>query len=304
VNYFILFFAVACIAIQFSINKFYQKRFVTNLKDMLFFPFVCGAIGALFFIILGICMYGKLPAFSLFSLCLSFILAVISTLSCLIGILVMKYGKISAYSIFMMLGGMILPYFYGVLFLNEKISLAQGIGMIILICALPCTVVKLPDEKKGSSKFYYILCILIFFLNGIVSIISKTHSINISAVPAENFIFYSNLWQTALTGIAYFIFASRLEQPQKADYENIQKSRADNNLAFLTLTAYSVISGIGFLFQLISAKTTPAVILYPFITSGSIVLSILLARVFFREKLRMFTIIGISLAIIGTLLCS
>ena len=295
-NYLILFFAVSCIAVQFNVNKFYQKKFVSSLKDMLFFPFVCGAIGTIFFIILGICLYGKLPGFSPFSFIMSFILAVISTISCLIGILVMKYGEISAYSIFMMLGGMILPYFYGVLFLHETISAAQIIGMITLICALPFTVIKPSGEKKDNAKVYYILCLLIFCLNGMVSIISKTHSINISALPAENFIFYSNLWQTVMSGTAYFIFASRVEQPQKT------KNKAGNKLAILTLTIYSVISGVGFLFQLISAKTTPAVVLYPIVTSGSIVLSILLARIFFKEKLRVSTVIGISLAIIGTLL--
>ena len=61
-----------------------------------------------------------------------------------------------------------------------------------------------------------------------------------------------------------------------------------------------MISGLGYLFQLIPAKTVPAVVLYPFVTGGSIVLSTILARIFFREKVSKPAFAGIVMAVIGT----
>jgi len=300
-DYFILFLAVLCIAVQFNINKFYQKRFADGIKNMLFFPFISGVVNLIFFTLLGFIFYGKLPEFSVFSFVMSIALAIVSTLSALVGLLIMKYGKMSVYSVFMMLGGMILPYFYGLIFFSETISPARITGLIILICALPCSVINPATEKKAApAKFYYMLCVFIFLLNGTISIISKTHSVNISAVPAANFIFYANIWSTVINGAAYFIFAPRLPYPKKR--ELTQKIKSNKFHMILTIAVYAVIGGSGYLFQLIPAKTVPAVVMFPFVTGGSIVLSTLLAGIFFKEKIGKIAIIGIVMSLAGTLL--
>ena len=299
-DYFILFLAVLCIAVQFSINKVYQKNFVHGLKDMLFFPFVCGIVNVIFFTFLSFILYGGLPVFSAFSFAMSIALAIVGTFSALVGILIMKYGKMSVYSVFMMLGGMILPYFYGLMFLSETISAARIIGLVILICALPCSVITPADKKSEAknelAKIFYILCLFIFLLNGATSIISKSHSINISAVPAANFIVYVNLWSMAINGIAYSIFSRKIKNSET------QKVRVNKFHAILTVTIYAAVAGIGFLFQLIPAKTIPAVVLYPFVTGGSIVLSTVLARILFKEKVSKPAFAGIIMSLCGTLL--
>ncbi|MCL2517553.1 MAG: hypothetical protein FWF15_03220 [Oscillospiraceae bacterium] len=290
-DYFILFLAVLCIAVQFNLNKLYQKKFAAGLKDILFFSLVCGAANTIFFGAFGV-VIGGLPKFSTFSFVISILLAVVSSLSALVGILIMRYGKMSVYSVFMMLGGMILPYFYGIIFLDEVLSAARIIGLAVLICALPLSTFSRSDNKSRISKFYYILCVSIFLINGTVSIISKAHSINISAVPAVNFIFYSNLWVTVINCAAYFIFKPKVETPAKV-----------NKLPAVGLIMiFAAVSGVGFLLQLISAKTVPAVVLYPFVTGGSIVLSTIGARVCFGEKINVFALIGIITAVGGTLL--
>jgi len=294
-EYFILLLAVLCIAVQFNINKLYQKQYIKGLGDILFFPFLCGTVNIVFFTLLGIALYGQLPSFSIFSMGMSVLLAIVSTLSALVGILVLKYGSLSVYSIFMMLGGMILPYFYGVLLLGEALSATRIAGFLILICALPLSVLKPKGDKGGvSSKYYYILCILIFCINGTISIISKTHSINTMAVPAANFIALTSVCQTIISGAVYGIYAKRhVIMKQTNDKPN--KTRM-----VITVLFFIVISGIGYLLQLIAAKTVPAVVLFPFITGGGIVLSTLIARIFFKEKLAPLALCGIAIALVGT----
>jgi len=295
-DYFVLLLAVVCIAAQFSLNKFYQKNYVDGPKEMLFLPFVSGIANIALFALLGFCFYGKLPDFTMFSFLMSLALAVVSTLSAFVGLLIMKYGNMSVYSVFMMLGGMILPYLFGLIFLDEKISAARLLGLAILIFALPCSVANPAKEKKAAKKFYYMLCASIFLLNGTISIISKTHSINIAAVPAANFIVYSNLWGAAINGAAYFAYASHSAKP-KGRGANPGRLRA---VPVIAICAF--VGGIGYLFQLVAAKTVPAVAMYPFITGGSIVASTIAARIFFGEKLGKPAMAGIAISLFGTLL--
>ena len=294
-----LFVAALCIAAQFSINKLYQKTCADGLKNMLLFPFVSGVFSVALFALLGFWLYGKPPEFSWFSLAMSVALSVVSTLSALVGLVIMKYGNLSVYSVFMMLGGMIMPYFFGLFFLGETISLSRVAGIAILVCALPFSVASPAQGKKAApAKFYYMLCIAIFLLNGSVSIISKAHSISVSAVPAANFIVYANICNALINGAAYFMVAPR--RPGEAEKREAKPNKAR---AVLTIAICAAVGGVGYLLQLISAETVPAVAMYPFITGGSIVLSAVAARIFFKEKIGKMAAAGIAMSIVGVLLC-
>lgn len=304
-EYFILFVAVLCIFIQFNVNKVYQKKFVSGMSDILFYPFLCGVIGVMFFTILGYFLYGSLPDFTMFSFSISILQAVISTFSFIIGILIMKYGKMSEYSMFMMLGGMILPYFFGIIALDETVSATQIIGLCILIFALPFSTIKPKNniEQTKQPKLYYILCILIFFINGSTSIVSKVHSINVEAIPAANFVVYVNLWQAVINGVIYVIFTAinkKIDKP--TDKTAVQKAFSHKTKSVITIAIYAIVSGFGFLFQLIAAETVPAVVIYPFVTGGTIVLSTIGARIFFKEKVSVPMFISIILSFAGTIL--
>ena len=50
----------------------------------------------------------------------------------MLGIKVLSLGSLAVYSMFMMLGGMLVPFFYGAFFLNESISAAQIVGTVLL----------------------------------------------------------------------------------------------------------------------------------------------------------------------------
>lgn len=65
---------------------------------------------------------------------------------------------------------------------------------------------------------------------------------------------------------------------------------------------YALVSGAGYLLQLNAAKTLPATMLYPFITGGSILFSTFAARIFFKEKINLYTWISLALMLCGTIL--
>ena len=163
--------AAVAIAGQFSLNKLYEKRIVRSKNHLLIFPIAVSAVSAAMFLCLN--------AFSLqatgFGVGMAACGAVISVLSAILGIVIVRVGQVSVYTMFMMLGGMLLPYLYGVLFLKEALSPFCIAGLAALAAALALSAF----GKGGGSgakpkKIFYLLCAAAFLLNGGIGIVSNT----------------------------------------------------------------------------------------------------------------------------------
>ena len=85
-------------------------------------------MGALLFF----CAGGFSVSFSPVSALWAALFAVIMLPYYMIGIKVLSLGSLAIYSMFMMLGGMLVPFFYGIIFLEENISIAQIVGTVLL----------------------------------------------------------------------------------------------------------------------------------------------------------------------------
>jgi hypothetical protein len=82
---------------------------------------ITSAFGSLMYFIIS----GFVIEFTWFSFLLATILAVIMIPYYMIGIKVLSYGSLAIYSMFMMLGGMLVPFFYGILFCMKKLLLVK-----------------------------------------------------------------------------------------------------------------------------------------------------------------------------------
>lgn len=111
------------------------------------------------------------------------------------------------YTLFLMAGGMVLPYVWGILFLREPFSRLRLIGLLAITAG-----VVLPNlEQRKLGKRQLLLCLAVFVLNGFVSITSKMHQINTaSAISTTDFIIWQGLIKFVLAG-AIFLFAKNRE---------------------------------------------------------------------------------------------
>ena len=143
---------------------------------------------------------------------------------------------------------------------------------------------------KRQSRIW--LCIAVFVLNGLVSIISKSHQITpLNTVDSVIFVMYS--------GVAKFVISSvmLLVVGKKAT------SFAFNFKSSGYIIALSaIVGGVSYLLQLIGAKGLPASVLYPLVTGGNIIFSSIAGRVFFKDKLTLHQIISVLLCFTGTFL--
>ena len=283
-NYILVIIAVVLLALDFALQKKYQDSEGADLVSGLKFNALNGLLTAFIFFAFS----GFKFKFSLFSVSLAFFMALCAMVYSIIGLRLLKTGNMSIYSVFLMSGGMLLPYLFGVLFLNEPLTLLRIIGVICILLA-----VFLSNRTKFKFKVsFFLLCLSVFILNGFVSIISKCHQINTTFAPVYStaFVMYS--------GICKFIFSSvaLLLCKSKSSF-----SFSSKNTVFI-VTGSALIGGISYMLQLIGAKELPATVLYPMVTGGSIIFSALSGRIFFKEKLSSYQLISIASCFIGTLL--
>ena len=275
--------AAILLAVNFALTKCYQKIGSGSTYELLMFNALSGVFTAVIFFVAS----GFKVHFNLFSLLMSFLGALLVFLYKMIGFKIMDKGKISIYTMFLMAGGMILPYLYGVLFLQEEITLLKIIGLVVIILSL---VISNLEEMKLDFKMI-VMCILVFLLNGCVSIVLKAHQINENAVPTNDFVVVNSLFSALAGYILAFVYREK-------DAKNEQKKSKLKQILIVLLVAVS--GGVSSFLQLKGAENLPASVLYPVITGGTVIFTALAGRIFFKEKGSLKLNVGLALCFLGT----
>lgn len=284
-DYVLVIIATILLSFDFALQKKYQAGEGVDISAGLKFNALNGLFTALIFFALS----GFKAEFSLFSIVLAFLMALFGILYVILGFKILKGNGMAVYSLFLMSGGMLLPYFYGVLFLEEELSPQRILGVMVILIA-----VIFSNKAKCSIKATVLpLCIAVFILNGLVSIISKVHQINDTFYPVSSTVF------VMYSGIAKFLSSSVTLLFCKEKKRAVSFSSKHTPLL---LSGSAFIGGVSYMLQLIGAKELPATVLYPIVTGGSIIFSALSGKVFFKEKLSVHQIVGIACCFAGTLL--
>ena len=292
-DYLLLIVADLLLAVNFAINKIYQKRAGTSFKAGFVFSAMTGLFTSVIFFLYNGFTGGFRFSVSAVSVIFAILLSLLGTSYSLIGFRIMKRRGMSLYTLFLMTGGMTVPYLFGLIFLDEKFSVLRTIGLIVIIAGVFFS----GFGKEKPDRISIILCVIVFFLNGGVSVVSKLHSINAMAVPPEEFVVLSSLIGFATNLILMFTVK---DPPEKKPKKEPFSLRLCVNLFALPAIS-AVVGGISSVLQLTGAETIDASLLYPFITGGSIVFSTLTGWLIFKEKLSKNMILSIILAFIGTL---
>ena len=283
-NYVYVLIATILLAVEFAFSKKYQAAEGVSLQAGLRFNVVSGCLSAV--IMFAVC------GFKLQWSPLSAVLAVSMTLCglcySLLSFRVLKLGGMALYSTFLMSGGMLLPYIFGLLFLDEQPSVLRIIGVLVILTGVVCSNV----SKNKVSKGLLLLCIAVFLLNGGVSIISKCHQISTAPVVSTSaFVMYAGVAKCLLSAVILLF---------------VKKSPGNTGLqkkgSLLIIAGGALIGAASYFLQLIGAENLPASVLYPMVTGGSIIFSAIAGMIFYKEHLTRRQIISIILCFIGTLL--
>lgn len=305
IYYLYLLTAVVLMALQFSVNKFFQSKNGSGIMTSLLYTTLSGlATGAIFFAINGFTLnvtpFSFVCAVGIASLCLGY---------SLLGFKIFSMGNFAVYTMFLMLGGMLLPFLWGLIFLGDAQTLSplslicRITGVLLLIGSMVFPILEKRDTDEAHSKknqiLFLALCLLVFFMNGFVSILSKIHQIegDYPTVDNNSFVFLTNTINGLFSGFALFGLTL------------IKKSGPKLSPSFkpwmliAAVTVYALCNGVSYLLQLLAAASTmPASVQYPMMTGGSVVLTALAGYLFFQEKQTKRALIGTILAFAATFL--
>ncbi len=313
------FSAVALLAVNFCLTSLYRKRSGDTPSAVVPFNMLGGAAAFLALFAVEAIFEGSLPDFSLFSLIFAAGTALLCGAYLFIGFKIMSLGSVAVYTLFLMLGGMALPYLYGMIFLGEYGQTESLIfpGILPASLALPFRITgfvlmtasvlisglsssEKSDGKKASPKFF-LLCAAVFLLNGAVSILSKTHQLpefSELSVSTGSYVMLCSLSKAVIFSAAFLVLFILQKRSGKAT-PRVALPFFDVRSVILILLC-SAADCTSYYLQLYGASGLPASVLYPLITGGSVILTTLCGALFFGERPSKQTVVGAVLCLLST----
>ena len=269
-------------SLQFLFTQRFQETSGTGMKPTLVFSLY----KSLVIILMMLLISGFKIQFSWFSLFMATVYAVSSMAMSYYSLKAFAVANLSVYSVFSMLGGMILPFFLGVLFFDEGDKLVFKIICCALIVVAVLLNVKSGKQDKKALFYYF----AVFVLNGMSGVISKLHqSSSLSPVDSSSFMLWSAV-VTVVLSAAWLLIA----------YRQIPLVKGKN---ILFVTGYGVFNGLGNLFLLIALSGEsglPASVQYPLVTGGVMVCSTIISTIR-KEKLTFREYIATFIALLASI---
>lgn len=286
-DYLILTLGSLLLAVDFSFNKLFQGIYGAKPKSAFLFNMLAGGFAAVIFFIINGCRFNVTP----FSLLMAGFASLLAMSYNIIGFKLLKSGTMAMYTLFLMTGGMTLPYIWGLLFLDEPFKPLRMVGLAVIIGGVVLS--NFTNERFNLKQL--LMCIAVFVINGFVSITSKMHQVNTSfkTVNTTEFVVLQGFCKLLIAGIIYLVLRSREERS-----ENGPTLKKAVIIAFCS----ALFSGMFSLLQLTVAQRCPASVLYPFNTGLTIIMSSLAGVIVFKERLSKKSVLGIALCFIGTVM--
>lgn len=277
-----LFLALATVAIsaQSVLKKTYNLR--TEKRGAFVFSTLSVLAAALFFLCLSgfkLNLTAEIIPYAL-GFALSYGTAVIT------GFLAIKLGALSLTSLITAYS-LIIPTFYGLLFLHEEVSFLFYIGLGTL-----CVSLFLMNSKKSGAKItlpWVIVVFLAFLGNGACSTVQMVHQKNFSGQYKNEFMIIS-LFIVAIVMLGVTLFTERGEIVY-----SVKKGAPHAVLC-------GVINGVCNLLVMTLAVNMNASIMYPVISAGGILLTGAVSIAFYKERLSKGQYVALALGIISVVL--
>lgn len=287
-QYLLILGADALLAMCFAFQKKYQSIAGTSARATLTFNAFAGLATLVIFSVLNICGVYELQ-FSLFSAVMATLVTSLCLSYMVLGFKLLRAGNMQLYTMFLMTGGMLVPYFFGLAFLDEKFSVLRLFGVVLIVAAVVISNTGALKPTKGQI----LMCVAVFILNGFTSVTSKLHQIGTvyNPVNTESFVFIMAIAKIVLC----FPIAVILSKKASEKFGSCI-SATTIILFILTAAADSASSYL----QLIGAKSIPAGVLYPLITAGSIIFSAIAGMIAFRERPSKNQWLAMAICLAGT----
>ena len=270
--YGVLLAAVTMFSFQFLFNGIFEKEYGNGLRAMLVFSAGSSLVGFLILFAIN----GFKFEFTWFSALMAFFAALDSIGYTYFSLKALGRINLSLYSMFSMLGGMILPSVVGILFYNEELTVGKGICYALLLMSL------LLSSEKGEKKSGYIYYMGVFVLNGMSGVLSTIFQ----NAPYEK---TSAAGYSMLIALTALVICLLFLPFVKGSGERLTKK------AVVSMGGYGVLCRVGNYLLLIALAHLPASAQYPFVTGGVMIISTIIS-LFTENKPSKREITGVAIS--------
>jgi drug/metabolite transporter (DMT)-like permease len=286
----------------FVLNKKYQQYQGSGLKAGIISNLILGTFG----IVISFASAGFRFEFTPYSLLISSISTLCAVSYTVIGLKILSGGKVSVYAMFLMTGGMLLPFLFGVIFLKEEISALKVIGLILITVAIAVTNL----DKQKPSKKQLAMSFAVFILNGGLGICSKLNQLEgVNAVSDKGYVILGNIAKTVLclavlgTILLYEKHKTKAPVIHTSESEKVDTptaiSKKQRLIPYAFLLFIALFDFVSYYLQLIALHKVPTTVLFPLVSGGSIVMTAAVGMLLLREKPTKSAVIGMAVCLAG-----
>ncbi len=282
-DYLLLIVSSALFGGMFVFQQMYTRSEGSLLRSTLIF----GLLTGLMRFPLAFVLYGTDYSFNLAGILFAVLYAVVGISTTLFSAKAFGVTNMALYSVFMMLGGMLLPFAVGLIFYDEPLTVGKAIGCLLVAVAVAVGA-EFTDEKKNSVKgmFY---CFGVFIMNGLCGVFAKVNQSAANGLDSGSFF----LAAAVTTVLCNAVLVAALSAGNK------EKLLKNPKKALAASVLYGLSSGGGNLLLLIALESLPASVQYPLVTGTTMAFSALfgLCR---KEKLTRRTALSVGLALVAS----
>lgn len=269
--------SVVMFGVQFLFTDKYQKECGESALAAHRLTFFSGIVGIIILLIIN----GFSVEYTHFTLICAIASALVSLFYSICSLKALAKINLSLYSLFAMLGGMVLPFVQGLIFYNEPMTIGKGICFVLITVALALTVNK--DTNKGGWLYY----IGIFVLNGLSGVVSTFfQKADYPKTNAESFSIWSAAAAVIISLVALIILRGKGKKPSFK--------------AISIAVVGGTLSRIANYVLVIALAVLPATVQYPFVTGGVMIASTVIAAIV-GQKPSKREILAVAISFIGIL---
>ena len=290
VNYALVLISVVMFGGGFAFQDLYRKKRGSGIKASM----ESACIGALAGLIVLLVINKFKFEFTPYTLLMAFLAAINGILFTFCSFKALEYINLSLFSLFAMLGGMMLPFLQGIAFYGEGITLAKVICVLFIVVALIFTIDK-SDKKKGGI-FY----LGVFVLNGISGVLSKffTES-TYPKTSVEGYSIWMAIITVVITGAMWIIISLREKGKIKNEESEVLSKKVILQSVWIS-AAYGVINKVANYFLVVALVYLQSSIQYPLVTGGTMIVSTVLG-LFNDKKPTKRDLLSVAFAFVGML---
>lgn len=195
----------------------------------------------------------------------------------------MATGPVS-YTVFYFSASMLIPVILNVLIWKESLTWGRIAGVLLFLVAFYLIQVTGVSNEKKADKKWILLCLGVFVTNGLLAVMPRVYY---QAAPGGS---------ATLLMACGFLAASVLCVIQKDFW---RKGQHIGKSAWLPILGIAIGTAMGNLTTTYLAARIPNTILFPLVCGGLVVVSTIVSRVFFKEKLSKGGMIGLFIGLLA-----